>query len=137
MSKPPKIVQVPDLPEDIELDGLTRGKKYSVTEVEGENSKEFGYGFHMINDNGEAIFTLEKKTSHLNERNWIVIEREGDEPKKMNEKRLRVGRSTGKSILDSNSKLVAMCATEEIAKMFVALYNAFESVLEQRTNSQD
>jgi hypothetical protein len=52
---------------------LTAGKKYKVLWTNDENSAFYGYGFNIIEDNGNEILCLERNCSHLNGGNWIKV----------------------------------------------------------------
>ena len=68
---PPKIVIAPE--------GcckyLTAGKEYEVNVIE-DYDKKIGYGFSLIDDDGDFLFAVERFSSHLNGGNWIIKERE-------------------------------------------------------------
>jgi hypothetical protein len=74
MTARPTKVQAPDGCESY----LTPGKIYNVAGYWGRWTKKNGHTFHIILDDGDKSCFVEKKCLHLNGKNWIVIEREGD-----------------------------------------------------------
>ena len=62
-------------------DYLTPGKIYEVEGFWGKFDSEYGHRIKTINDFGHNTLTSEKKSPHLNNQDWIVVEREGDNEK--------------------------------------------------------
>lgn len=69
---PPKIVKAPEGCESY----LTPGKEYKVLLHNNFMKKYSGYGFHIIDDEGDEIFSYEKISHHPNYQDWIIVERE-------------------------------------------------------------
>lgn len=56
---------------------ITRGKEYKVIGIwGGEDAGEYGFGFTILNNDGERAMCLERKCGWQNNKNWIIVERE-------------------------------------------------------------
>ena len=53
---------------------ITRGKKYPVTEVSEDSTRNHGRSFYLINDSGNTSYCLELGCAHLNGGSWELVE---------------------------------------------------------------
>ena len=72
MQEKPLVVKAPEGCKP----NLTAGKEYKVIGYWANWDEELGYKFKIINDRGFESSCLERKCSHLNSQNWIVVKRE-------------------------------------------------------------
>lgn len=70
--KPPKVVVAPEgcMP------WFTAGKEYPVVNIWDEWDGIYGYGFNIIDDEGDTIGPMENRSAHLKGKDWIIKERE-------------------------------------------------------------
>ena len=69
--KPPKVVVAPKGCRE----WLTEGKEYNVVKT-GLYARPGGHSFEIMDDDGDMIGCIENGCSHINNRNWIIKERE-------------------------------------------------------------
>lgn len=69
---PPKIVKVPERCRK----NLTPGKEYSVVGIWDDWMENDGYGFSIIDDEGDKIDVSEKKCPYVFRQDFIIVERE-------------------------------------------------------------
>lgn len=53
---------------------ITRGKRYPVTEVSEDSTRNHGRSFYLISDNGNTSYCLELGCAHLNGGSWVLVE---------------------------------------------------------------
>lgn len=66
-----KVGDIVIAPEGCE-DYLTAGKEYEVVEAIEESTNKYGSLFSIIDDDGDMIETVEKKSAHLKFQSWIL-----------------------------------------------------------------